>query len=391
MNRLLALATIVLTLAVVPEPVAAQSDSEMRTGFQAIIDGLNDNTFRKFHDAIDDREFANRAAGTRVIAAEAREAFSASVSETVETTFVGAFPRPRNQSEAGEIIGTVIAFDESGGQGRAIVRFESTGYRFSYHSYDLVSGRGGRVQIVDWFDYYQGSWFSEDIGNMLVRTMPGKESVASLLEMTGPSDAQLFQVGELLKAVRDQNPRRYFQIYDGLEEALRAEPYVVMLNFSYSRHLGDRRRMDEAVKDVVANLPGDARLSLSLADYYIMRRRFAEAITEYERFQDALGMKDGASESMKATAAMALGEFDRAQAFALSATEVEPTLELGWWTLLRTRTAAEDYSGATEAMTQLEDRFGHLLIPQKLRRDRFLRALIDQQAYKDWRASRDAT
>ena len=41
-------------------------------------------------------------------------------------------------------------------------------------------------------------------------------------------------------------------------------------------------------------------------------------------------------------------------------------------------------------MTELEDRFGHLLIPQKLRRDRFLKALINQQEYKDWRAARDA-
>ena len=201
----------------------------------------------------------------------------------------------------------------------------------------------------------------------------------------------MFQVGELLKAVRDQNPRRYFQIYDGLEEAIRAEPFVVMLNFTYNRYLGDRRRMDEAVKDVSAKMPGDARFSLSLAEYYIMRRRFAEAITEYERFQDALGMKDGAAESMKSAAAMGLGDFERAEAFALSAIEVEPTLELGWWALLRTRTAAGNFAGATEALTQLEDRFGYLLIPQKLRRDEYLKHLIDQQAYTDWRAARDAT
>jgi hypothetical protein len=68
---------------------------------------------------------------------------------------------------------------------------------------------------------------------------------------------------------------------------------------------------------------------------------------------------------------------------------VEPDLELSWWTLLRTRTAAQNYAGATEALTQLEDRFGYLLIPQKLQRDRFLKTLIDQQEYKDWRASRD--
>ena len=49
----------------------------------------------------------------------------------------------------------------------------------------------------------------------------------------------------------------------------------------------------------------------------------------------------------------------------------------------------KDYTAATEAMTQLEERFGHLLIPQKLRRDRFLKVLIDQQEYKDWREQRD--
>ena len=74
----------------------------------------------------------------------------------------------------------------------------------------------------------------------------------------------------------------------------------------------------------------------------------------------------------------------------VAATQAEPGLELAWWALLRTRTAAEDYAGATEALTELEDRFGHLLIPQQLRRDPFLRVLIDQQEYKDWRAARDA-
>jgi len=100
-------------------------------------------------------------------------------------------------------------------------------------------------------------------------------------------------------------------------------------------------------------------------------------------------MKDGVSEAFKATSAMALGDFERAQEFARSATQVEAELELAWWALLRATTAAQNYSGATEALTQLEDRFDYLLIPQKLRRDRFLKVLIDQQEYKDWREQRD--
>ena len=73
----------------------------------------------------------------------------------------------------------------------------------------------------------------------------------------------------------------------------------------------------------------------------------------------------------------------------MSATESEPGLELAWWTLLRTRTAAQDYEAALEPLTALEERFGHLLIPQALRRDPFLKVLIEQPEYQQWRAARD--
>ena len=392
MNRILASAAAVLALALAPQLATAQSaDAEMREQFEAIINGLNDNNFEQFQRAVNETALVNRIFGTRVIDADAREQFAAGFSGTLQELFVSSFPRARNQAESGgEIIGTIIAFQFQDGQGRAIVRYAGKGYRFSYHSYELTRSRNNLV-IVDWFDYYNSSWFSEDVGDSLVRAMPAQASVRSIMKTPNPSDGQVVQVGELLKAVRDQNPRRYFQIYDGLEDVLRSEPHIVVLNYQFSRTLGDSARLDQAVQSLVAAFPGDALHSLGLSAYYIRRNLFNEAITELDRFESALGMKDGVSEAFKATSAMALGDFERAQAFALSATQVEPGLELSWWTLLRARTAAEDYTGATEAMTQLEDRFGHLLIPQKLRRDRFLKALIDQQEYKDWRAERDQT
>ena len=392
MNRILASAAAVLALALAPQLATAQSaDAEMREQFEAIINGLNDNNFEQFQRAVNETALVNRIFGTRVIDADAREQFAAGFSGTLQELFVSSFPRARNQAESGgEIIGTIIAFQFQDGQGRAIVRYAGKGYRFSYHSYELTRSRN-KLVIVDWFDYYNSSWFSEDVGDSLVRAMPAQASVRSIMKTPNPSAGQVFQVGELLKAVRDQNPRRYFQIYDGLEDVLRSEPHIVVLNYQFSRTLGDSARLDQAVQSLVAAFPGDALHSLGLSAYYIRRNLFNEAITELDRFESALGMKDGVSEAFKATSAMALGDFERAQAFALSATQVEPGLELSWWTLLRARTAAEDYTGATEAMTQLEDRFGHLLIPQKLRRDRFLKALIDQQEYKDWRAERDQT
>jgi len=391
LNKALFLATVLLVLlAALPSARAQSADDGMREQFEAVIDGLNNNTFREFHDAIDDDELMGRIFGAYVLDGEAKQSFAANFRASIEGIFTGSMPRARSQAEAGgEIIGKIISFEAQDGQARAIVRYAASGYRYSYHSYDLALGSGGRLRIIDWFDYYQSGWFSEVAGNELVKAMPGQATVRSILEMSNPSDGQLFQVGELLKAVRDQNPRRYFQIHDGLEEALQREPYVVVLNFQYCRTLGDPARLGAAVAALVDTFPGEALHSLSLGEYYVSRRLFEQAIVEYDRFEGALGFKDGVSESFKATSAMAVGDFERAQEFALSATQVEPDLELSWWTLLRARTAAQNYAGATEALTQLEDRFGHLLIPQKLRRDRFLKILISQQEYKDWRASRD--
>jgi hypothetical protein len=373
-----------------PSATAQSGNAGMRAQFQLVIDELNDNSFLKFHEAIDDNAFVNRVLGTRVVDEDARRAFSQSFGSNLEKMYQSSFPAARTEAEAaGDIIGTIVAFEDKGNEARAIVRFAAEGFRYTWHAYDLAFGRGGQVRIVDWFDYYQSGWFSELVGDDLVRSMPVPAAVKSVLEMPSPSRGQLFQVGELFKAVRDGNPRRYVEIFDGLEEALRQEPFIVEQNFKYWRLLRDPGRLRAAATALAETFPGDARYSLSLAEFYVQSRRFDDAIVEFDRLEDALGVDDAVIRSLEATAAMALGDFEQAEALALSATEAEPDLELAWWSLLRTRTAREDYAGATEAMSVLEDRFGHLLTPEQLRRDRFLRVLIDQQVYKDWRAARD--
>jgi hypothetical protein len=390
-NRILIAVVVLFAAAVLPQSALAQSGSQgLRGQFEAVIDGLNDNSFIPFHEAVDDEKFVARVLGTRVIDDDARQAFARGFANMLESMFRDSFPTSRSEEEAaGEILGTVVYFTEDGAEARAIVRFEGEGFRYSWHAYDLARGRGGRVQIVDWFDYYQGGWFSEMVGDTLVRSLPGPAPVASVLDLPSPTEGQLFQVGELFKAVRDGNPRRYVQIYDGLEAALREQPHIVRLNFLYWRKLRDPSRLRAAAEQLASTFPQDAAYSLSLAEFYVQARRFDDAIVRFEQFEQALGFEDGVVRSLEATAAMALGQFEQAQEFALAATQAEPDLELAWWTLLRTRTAAENYAGATEALTALEERFGHLLIPQKLQRDRFLKVLIDQQEYKDWRAARD--
>jgi hypothetical protein len=64
---------------------------------------------------------------------------------------------------------------------------------------------------------------------------------------------------------------------------------------------------------------------------------------------------------------------------------------LGWWSPLRVRAQAQDHAGAIQALTYLEDNFGHRLDEAKLRRDRFqgFTTLAGSEEFKEWRAERN--
>ncbi|MDH3860979.1 MAG: hypothetical protein OEU53_04690, partial [Gammaproteobacteria bacterium] len=74
MNKALFLATVLLVLlAALPSARAQSADDGMREQFEAVIDGLNNNTFREFHDAIDDDELMGRIFGAYVLDGEAKQ------------------------------------------------------------------------------------------------------------------------------------------------------------------------------------------------------------------------------------------------------------------------------------------------------------------------------
>ena len=193
----------------------------------------------------------------------------------------------------------------------------------------------------------------------------------------------------MFKAVRDNEAERFFQIFDGLDPVLLKEPAILRLNLHLSLAFPESPRAANAVRMLVDAFPDDPLYSLRLIDYYIPARQYQDAIDALERLQAGVGISDGATESVKSSAALAMGNTADSEKYALQATVAEPSLEVAWWSLLRARTRAEDYSGATEALARLEDDFGHTLDPRKLKRDRFLKVLADKPEYLNWRASRE--
>jgi len=382
MARRLAL---LIALAVLYAPLAlAQDADELRGQFQSIIEGLNEDSFERFLRAIDRKDMTDRIYARRMVEPAVKTAFVQEFSTSIQQMFTSSFPSSKK-----EILGTVVDFRVDGDEGRAVVRYAASGYRFIYHVYELRFDSKDKLFVVDWLDYFQGSRFSEEAGAALVMALPSKAATRNMLGNKAVNEGQVFQVGELFKAARDDQPERFFQIYDGLDDTLRAEKAVVRLNWALALKVRDGARVESAAEAVVTAFPNDPLQSMRLVEYYIPSGQFDKAIEAINLLQQDLGIRDGATESLKASAAMALGENEDAVSYALQATQSEPTLELSWWSLLRVRTAARDYSGATEAMAHLEDDFGESLTPQQLRKDPYLRALTDQQEYLDWRASRE--
>ncbi len=367
-----------------PVGAAAQANvEELRQQFDSVIEDLNDNSFERFNRAISKKDMTARIYGASVIEADVKAAFSKEFATTIQGMFTSSFPKSKK-----EILGTVLDFEFKGNEGRAVVRYASSGYRYSYHVYELAVDSKGRLVIQDWIDYYQASRFSEQAAEGLVTLMPSKTATRSLLKKRAYNDAQVFQAGELFKAVRDGQPERFFQIFDEMDETLIKEPVLLRLNLQLAMAFPQSPRAGNAVRLIVETYPNEALYSLHRSNHYIQTGQFAEAIEVLATLQAALGVRDGATESLRSAAALAMDNAADAEKYALQATTAEPSLEVGWWSLLRARTRAGDYSGATEALARLEDDFDYSMDPATLRRDRFLRVLAGKPEYLDWRASR---
>lgn len=365
--------------------VPADSEAEaIRAQFEGIVEGLNENSFDLFNRAISKQDMTARIFAKRLVEPDVKKAFSAEFTSATQEMFTSSFPR----SDA-EILGTLIDFNFDKSEGRAVVRYAASGYRYSYHVYELGLGPRGRLRILDWLDYYQGSRFSDEAGRALVMALPSRPATRSLLMNKSLGDGQVFQAGELFKAARDNKTERFFQIFDGLDEPLLEEPVILRLNLHRSLASPQSPRAANAVRLLTPAMLDDPLNSLRLTSYYIAVRQYQEAVDALERLQERIGLRDGASESLKSAAALAMGNLEDAEKFALQATVAEPALEVGWWSLLRARTRAADYAGATEALARLEDDFGHTLDASQLRRDRFLAVLADKPEFRDWRASRN--
>ena len=384
--------SLLMVVAIHSSPVLAQDDAleqerqaelerkeRFRAGFQDIVDDLNKGSIERFKIAIDHEDMLERIFGLRLIDQKVKKSFR----ENFETSLDGILQSVFKSSE-GAIRAAWLGFGSKGDKGKAVVRFDLPDFQFRYHEYELRLDNRGRVVVVDWVDFLEGERFSDGIGTYLVSVNPSKSAVRKLLDFQGPSEQQVFQVTELLKASRDRRTDRYFEILESADEEIRAQRVVVVTSVQLSKATRQRRKLRTALIDVDKYFPEDPLYSLMLLDYYFPSKKYEEAIGALLRLQQRLRVQDSAMSARLSAAALVLDMREDALAYAEQAVQMEPGLELGWWSALRARSAMREYAGAIEALDTLEKNFGYTLDQAGFEKDPVMAGLMQSKEFEDW-------
>jgi hypothetical protein len=346
---------------------------------------LNNNSLERFTLAIDRDDMLERIFGLRLIDQRVKQGFRESFDANLPGIIQSAFA-----SSAGNIRAAWLGFGSKGDRGRAIVRYDLPDFQFGYHEYELRLDDKGRVVIVDWVDFMDGERFSDGMGLQLVATNPGQPAVRKLVDFQGPTERETFQMTELLKASRDRQVDRYFEILGNMDEKLRRQRVVVLTSVHLTKATRNRRKLRTALIDVDKYFPEEPLYSLMLLDYYFPARKYEEAMQALLRLQSRLGVPDAAMAARLSAASLVLGNTEDAMSYAEQALQMEPGLELAWWSALRSRTALEQFGGAVEALDQLEKTFGYTLGPEAFEKDPAMADLLLSSEYEKWRDSRES-
>jgi len=355
-----------------------------RAGFQDIVTDLNNNSFERFAHAIDREDMLERIFGLRLIDQKVKQGFRESFDDNLVNILKSAFANTEDNIRA-----AWLGFGSKGDRGKAIVRYDLPDFQFNYHEYELRLDDRGRVVIVDWIDYLDGERFSDGVGIQLIAANPGKPAVRKLLDFQGPTEQQTFQVTELLKASRDRQVDRYFDILKNVDEKLRRQKVVVMTSVHLTKATRNRRKLRTALIDVDKYYSDEPLYSLMLLDYYFPSRKYEQAMQALLSLQSTLGVQDSAMSARLSAASLVNGNAEDALSYADQAVTIEPGLELGWWSALRAGTAMRQFDKAVAALDELEKTFGYTLGPEAFEKDPAMSDLLLSEEYETWFDNRE--
>ncbi len=238
------------------------------------------------------------------------------------------------------------------GQSRALFRLVRAGGAFAYH--DLVLD--GQSRIVDVFQYHAGEFHSATARRFFV---PDDAALKTFNQLKSPTDGDLAAATQAspfwkLSELRQEGDAKKVLAYFDEKKADLVKVRLAHVTRVDAARETDKATHDKAVAEMLEAFPDDATTHLAAILGFIRYRQLEKAIDAIDRLDKAVG-GDGFLNVMRATAHLeAEIDLPKARAFAEKLTDAEPTLQIGWLTLIGIHATAKDFKELARCLTLFE-------------------------------------
>lgn len=243
--------------------------------------------------------------------------------------------------------------------GRRIALFSarSSDGGVGYLEYVLERGADGAARAVDFRSYSSGEWASETIRRSYLPLAVEKEK--GLLEkLRGKESAFVKHAKELREmgaAMEKGEHARVLAVFARLPTELKRERVFLVLRM-HAAHAAGEAEYIEALEDMIDALGGDPCLDLTLIDYHLLNKEFAQALDSVARLEGAIGGDPGL-DVVRSSVHLLAGQPVLACADARRALRRLPSDPDAWWTWVGALLKLREHATLFEALVSMDARF----------------------------------
>jgi tetratricopeptide (TPR) repeat protein len=274
------------------------------------------------------------------------------------------------------------------GRIHALVRLDMGERGLNYFELSLGRSSDGRVWVYDWYDYAQGSLYSESVRQLGALASGDPAVMASTGGVEGADADAARLAAQFIGRIHAGQLEEALEAWHDLPPAIaRSEP-ILLQRVKVASMLGDERAHRMALTDLATYHGKDPRLALSLVDHYYYSGQSEALFTALGAMSRYMGVRDAGLVNLEGAYHELLGHHAEAEKLAREAIDSEPSYESAHWVLVQALLGLGRYADVTQALETIETRFGYEIDPDQLAAQPMYAEFARSESFRDWKAGR---
>ena len=184
--------------------------------------------------------------------------------------------------------------------------------------------------------------------------------------------------------MRERDYNSFLNQYQKLEPALKDSRIMSLMAVQAASLSGNDPRYRQTLAHLAKHHGRDASLTFVLMDHYFLAAEYDEVLASIARFREHLGVEDPALFAMEANVYLMTERSKEGIARASRAMQLEPELEVPYWSLLWGYSVTGQYEAAVRALQTLERDFYYTFDPGAFEGEAIYAGLVESDAFRKW-------